>query len=68
MKPAWLIDEYAIMRFTSVCTTAITAPPMRVATATAYTMGCQFQASPAKPTTNTRSRPAKAPALTPDAM
>jgi len=34
MNPAWLIDEYASMRFTLVWLTATTAPTNKVSTAT----------------------------------
>ena len=35
----WLIDENASMRFTLVCTTAITAPPTSVSTAISHSAG-----------------------------
>ena len=41
MKPAWLIDEYAIIRFTFVWTMATMAPTSRVRTASAVMAGCQ---------------------------
>src|SRR5262245_32160590 len=68
MNPAWLIEEYASMRLTSVCTTASTAPTSSVATANAYTYGCQSILLLAKVTTNTRKSPANAAAFTADAM
>src|SRR3954447_23132206 len=68
MNPAWLIDENASMRFTSVCTTARIEPTSIVATASAYTYGCQSVLYASNATTNTRSSPANAAALTADAM
>src|SRR4051794_14405703 len=68
MNPAWLIDEYASMRFTSVCTTASTEPTSIVATASAYTYGFQSSWYAPNVTTNTRSNPAKPAAFTADAM
>src|SRR3954447_20870761 len=68
MNPAWLIDEYASIRFTSVCATARTEPTIIVATASAYTYGCQSALYASNVTTNTRSRPANAAAFTAEAM
>src|SRR5262245_2456409 len=68
MNPAWLIDEYASIRLTSVCTTASTAPTSKVATANAYTYGCQSILLSVNATTKTRSIPAKAAAFTAEAM
>ena len=39
MNPAWLIDENASIRFTLVCTTAITEPTTTVNTAMAQMIG-----------------------------
>ena len=39
MNPAWLIDEYASIRLTLVCTTASTEPTTTVSTASAQTIG-----------------------------
>jgi hypothetical protein len=41
IKPAWLMDEYASMRFTSVCTTANTEPTTSVSNANTRIAGRQ---------------------------
>jgi len=44
MKPAWEIDEYASIRFTSSCTSASAAPIVTVAAASTQTTGRQSSA------------------------
>src|SRR5205823_11176059 len=56
------------MRFTSVWTTASTEPTSKLATASAYTYGCQSAEYASNATTNTRSSPANAAAFTAEAM
>src|ERR1019366_5281275 len=68
MKPTWLMDEYAIIRFTSRCMRATTAPTSRLSTASAQMIGCQSARTVPKDETNTRSKAAKAPALATAAM
>ena len=68
MKPAWLIDEYASMRLTSVCTTASTEPTMSVITASNQTAGRQSSARAERATVNTRIRAANATTLPTEAM
>ena len=50
MKPAWAIEEYASIRFTSVWVMASTEPTAIVATATIAISGCQSQRSAPRPT------------------
>ena len=68
MNPAWLIDEYAIIRLTSRCDSATTAPTTRLRTARAHTMGCQSARRVPKEEMKTRSRAANAPTLATAAM
>ncbi len=56
MKPAWLIDEYASMRFTSVCTTASTDPTTNVNIARTTTTGRQSSDRLERASENTRRR------------
>ena len=50
MNPAWAIEEYASIRFTSVWVMASTDPTTMVATATTAISGCQSQRSAPRPT------------------
>ena len=68
MKPAWLIDEYASMRFTSVCTTARTEPTTRVNTARTTTTGRQSSDRLDNATVNTRKSATKAAVLPTEPM
>ena len=68
MNPAWLIDEYASIRFTLVCTTAITDPTTSVSTASTQIAGRQSSRQCGSATTSTRSIAANAAALPADAM
>ena len=68
MKPAWLIDEYASMRFTSVWTTASTEPTTTDAMASTQITGRQSSARLPSAVTRTRSMAAKAASLPTDAM
>src|SRR5438093_8035219 len=66
--PAWLMDEYASMRFTSLCTMATVAPTSMVTTATLHTTGCQLRRSLCSATTKTRKIAENPAALAPAAM
>ena len=68
MKPAWLMDEYAIIRFTSRCIRATVAPTTRLRMASPQMIGCQSVRAVANEDTNTRSRATNAPALATAAM
>ena len=68
MKPAWLIDEYASMRFTLVCTTARTEPTITVTTANTQIAGRQSSRQYGRPVFSTRSIAANAATLPADAM
>src|SRR5665213_532853 len=63
MKPAWLIDEYAIIRLMSFCTRAAMAPTRRLRIAIPQTIGCQSDLKVPNDDTKTRSKAANAPAL-----
>src|SRR5262245_48425842 len=68
MNPAWLIDEYASIRLTFVCTTASTAPANIVRTAITQSTGCQSSRRLLIPYVSTRIMAAKPAAFAADAM
>ena len=68
MKPAWLIDEYASMRFTSVCTMASTEPTTKVSIASTNIAGRQSSALLGNATTKSRTNATTAATLPSDAM
>ncbi len=63
MNPAWLIDEYASIRFTSRCTRPRIAPTSSVRMAINQSSGCQSVRSVPKVEKKTRSSAANPPAL-----
>ena len=63
MNPAWLMDEYASMRFTLVCTTAEMEPMTNVRIAMIHTTGRQSSFQAGNATTSTRSMAANAAIL-----
>ena len=68
MKPTWLIDEYAIIRFTSRWVSATTAPSTKLSRARTQIIGCQSARRVGNEVTNTRRMAANAPALATAAM
>src|SRR5687768_113770 len=68
MKPAWLIDEYASIRFTFVCTTASAEPITSVTTATTQIAGRQSSRQCGSAYTSTRIIAANAATFPTDAM
>ena len=68
MKPAWLIDEYANIRLTSVCTTAKTDPTTTDKIASTHTTGRQSSARVGNATVTTRTSAAKAANLPTEAI
>src|SRR5690606_10235659 len=67
-KPAWVTDEYASIRFTSICVTASTAPTTMVAMATAASTGRQSSTNPGAATYSTRASAPTAAILVAAAM
>ena len=63
MNPAWLMDEYASMRFTFVCTTAEIEPMINVRIAMIQTTGRQSSFQLGNAITSTRSMAANAAIL-----
>ncbi|CAB4626785.1 unannotated protein [freshwater metagenome] len=68
MKPAWLMDEYASMRLTLVCTTAIVEPTKMLRTARTQITGRQSSTRDSSPTIKIRNNAANAATLAADAM
>ena len=68
MKPAWLTDEYASMRFTFVCTTARNDPTSSDSRASTQIDRAPVVAVERQRDTSTRSIAANAAALPADAM
>jgi len=68
MNPAWLIEEYASIRFTLRCTTASDAPTSVVSTMSIHRIGRHVSSWVPRAEMSTRINAAKAPTLTIEAM
>lgn len=68
IKPAWLIDEYASMRFTFVCVTASNEPTTILNSASTQMMGRQSSTRVGNAVKVTRSNAANAAVFPADAI
>ena len=68
MKPAWAMEEYASIRFTSLWAMARMLPTTMVTAASPHTIGRQSSTSGLNPTLNTRRKAPNAATLVPADM